>query len=68
LLAGLNALNNLLAERFRFDALDKIARDLKIDIRFEEREADLAQGLARVGLGNLPQASQVAESVLELAA
>ena len=68
LLTGLNALNDLLPKRFGFDPLDEIARDLKIDIRFEEGHAHLAQGLGGVGLGNLAQPAQVLKGALELAA
>ena len=43
LLAGLDALDNLRANRFAFDTLDEIPRDLEIDVGFEQRQAHLAQ-------------------------
>ena len=53
---------------FGFDALDEIARDLEIHVGFEQRHAHFAEGVADVVFGNLAEAAQVAERVLELAA
>ena len=50
------------------DPLDEIARHLEIHVGFQQRQAHLAQGIADVGLGNLAEAAQVPERVLELAA
>ena len=68
LLAGLDALDDFRAEGFGFDALDEVAGDLEIHVGLQQRHADLAQGIGDVGLGNFPEAAQVAEGVLELAA
>jgi hypothetical protein len=68
LLAGLHALNNFLAERFDCDALDEIAGNLEIYIRFEQRKTDFAQCVAGVFLGNFSESTQIFESILELAA
>ena len=68
LLAGLDAGDDLRAERFGFDALDEIAGDLEIHVGLQQRHADLAQGIGDVGLGNFAEAAQIAEGVLEFAA
>jgi hypothetical protein len=68
LLAGLDAGDDFGAERFGFDALDEVARDLEIHIGFQQSHPHLAQGVADVGLGNFPEAAQVLEGVLELGA
>ena len=67
LLAGLDALDDLLAEGFVLDAFDEIAGDLEIHIGFEQRQAHFAQRVADVGLGDFSEPAQVAECVLELA-
>ena len=68
LLAGLDALDDFRADGLGFDALDEIAGDLEIHVGLQQRHADFAQGIADVGLGNFPEAAQIAEGVLELAA
>src|SRR5262249_43880248 len=68
LLAWLNALNDLLADRLLLDALDEITGDLEMDVGIQQRHPHLAQGLCDVGLGNLAESAQVSENVLELAA
>ncbi len=68
LLAGMDALDDFLAEGLGLDAVDEIAGDLEIDVGFEQRHADFAQGIGDVGLGNFAEAAQVFEGVLELAA
>ena len=68
LLARLNALDDLLAEGLGLDALDEIARDLEIHVGFQQGQPHFPQGFARVGLGDLAEAAQVPESVLQLAA
>ncbi len=68
LLAGLDAGDDFGAERLGFDALDEIARDLEIHVGVEQGHAHFAQGIADVALGNLAEAAQVAEGVLELGA
>jgi ABC-type uncharacterized transport system permease subunit len=50
-LAGRQAANHFLAKGFFFDAGDEIAHHRQGDIGFQERHADLAQHLGRVGFG-----------------
>ena len=68
LLAGLDALDNFLAERFNLHPLDKIAGHLEIDVGFQKRLAHFAQRVARVFLGDFPQSAEVPERILQLAA
>src|SRR5208282_2866216 len=68
LLPRLNALDDLLAEGLGLDALDEIPRNLEVHVGFEQGLPHFAQGFACDGLGDLAQATQVPESVLELAA
>src|SRR5581483_3614630 len=68
LLAGLDALDDFLAESLGFDAFDEIAGDLEIDIGLQQGEPDLAQGISDIGLGNFAEAAQVLEGILEFAA
>jgi hypothetical protein len=68
LLTGLDALNDFLPQSLGFDLFDKIAGNLELDISFEQSHADLAQGVADVGLGDFAQAAQVAEGGLQFAA
>ena len=68
LLAGLDASDDFRAKGFGFDALDEIAGDLEIHVGFQQRHADFAERITRVGLGNLAEAAQIAEGVLEFAA
>ena len=58
LLAGLDALDDFRADGLGFDALDEIAGDLEIHVGFQQRHADLAQGIGDVGLGNFPEPAQ----------
>ena len=67
LLAGMDALDDFLAEGLGFDAVDEIAGDLEIDIGFEKSHTDLAEGVRDIGLGDFTEAAQVLEGVLELA-
>ena len=68
LLAGMDGLDDFLAGRLGLDAVDEIAGDLEIDVGFEERHTDFAEGIGDVGLGDFAEAAQVFEGVLELAA
>src|ERR1043166_7799055 len=68
LLTRLNALDDLLPERFGFYPLDEITDHLKIDIGIQQGQPDFTQGIADVGLRNLAQAAQVSERILQLAA
>jgi hypothetical protein len=65
LLAGLDALDDFLAQRLGFDLLNEIAGDLEIDVRVQQGHTDLAQGVADVAFGDFAQAAQVAEGILE---
>ena len=67
LLSRLDALDDLLAERLGLDPFDEVAGHLEIHIGLEQREPDLPQRVADVGLGNLAQSAQVAEGVLQFA-
>ena len=67
LLTGLNALDDFDPDGLGLDALDEIASDLEIHVGIEQRQPDLAQGVADVGLGNLAQPAQIAKDLLELA-
>jgi len=64
LLPRLNAQQHFLAERLFPHLLDEVAGDLEIDVGFEQRHADFAQGIGDVALGDLAEAAQVAEGVL----
>ena len=67
LLAGLNALDDFLAEGFGFNAIDEIAGNLEIDIGFQQSQTDFTERITDVGLGDFAETSQVAEAVLQLA-
>src|SRR5262249_54506827 len=66
LLAGGQALEDLLAERFLADARDEIPDDGEVDVGFEQREADLAHRARDRLLVELPLLPEVAEGALEL--
>src|SRR6185369_10737125 len=66
LLAGLDALDDFLAERLLAHAIDEVAGDLEIDVCLEQRHAHLAQGIAHVGLGDFAEAAKVLENFLQL--
>ncbi len=68
LLAGLDALNDFLAQGLGFDALDEIAGHLEIHVGFQQRHAHFAQGFPDVFLGDFSEAAQVPERILEFAA
>ena len=68
LLPGLNTHQDVFAERLGLDPFDEIAGHLEIDIGLQQGHAHFAQGLAHVVLGNLAEAAQVLERLLELAA
>ena len=48
--------------------VEELLHDLEVDVGLEEGEADLAQRLVDVGLGEGPLAAEGAEDVLELPA
>ncbi len=68
LLAGRNAAQHFLAQRFFFYARDKILRDLEIDVGFEQREPDLSQRIVDVCFADRAMAAQIFEDVLKLVA
>src|SRR4051812_12498379 len=68
LLAGLNALDDFLPERFGFDPFDEIPHDLEVYVRVQQRETYLAQGIAHILFGNLAKPAQVPKCILEFAA
>ena len=51
-LLGRQRAQDFLAERLFLDVLDEVANHLDVDVGFEQREPDLAQGLIDVGFGN----------------
>ncbi len=53
LLAGGDAAEHLLAQRLFLDAGDEVLRDGEIDVRLEQRHADLAQGVGDIRLADL---------------
>ena len=61
LLAGRDALQDLLARALGLNALRKLPGDLEMDVRSEERGAHLGQGRSHVLLGKLADAAQVAQ-------
>ena len=66
LLAGRQALQDLLAERLLADPCDEVAHDGEVDVGLEQREADLAHRARDRLLVELPLLPQVAESALKL--
>lgn len=68
LLAGMDALDDFLAESFRLDLLDEIPGDLEINIRIKKGRADIAQRIGDVGLRDFPKAAEIAEGILQLLA
>jgi len=50
LLAWADGLEHLFADGLGTDGLDEVACDLEIDVGFEEGEADVAEGVADIGL------------------
>ena len=66
LLAGSQALQDVLAERALLDRVREVARDLEIDVRLEQREADLTHRLRDRLLVEAPAATEPAEGGLQL--
>ena len=65
LLAGLEALQHVLAERALADRGDELLDDLEVDVGLEQREADLARRARDGLLVEAGAAAEVAEGVLE---
>ena len=61
LLRGRQAFEDLGVRRLFGDGLDEILRDLEVDVRLEQRHADLTHSLLDVGLGQTALAAQVLE-------
>ena len=66
LLAGVEALQDVLAGRALPHLGDEVLDDLEVDVRLEQREPDLAHRLRDRLLVEAALAAQVAEGVLEL--
>ena len=63
---GREALRDLRAERVLPHAGDELLYDLVVDVRFEQGEAHLAQGLVEVLLGDGAAAAEASEDALQL--
>ena len=68
LLSGLDAGDDLLAERFFLHAGDELLGDLEIDVRIEQGHAHFAQRLGDVRFADLAESPQVPEGFLEFIA
>ena len=67
-LAGVDALEHVLADGALLDTRHEVLDDLVVDVRLEQREADLAHGGVDVGLGDPAVAGQLAEDVAQAVA
>ena len=65
LLSGREALQDVLAERALAHLRDEALDDLEVDVRFEQREPDLAHGARDRFLVERPAAAKVAEGALQ---
>ena len=65
LLAGVEALEDVLAERDCLDACDELLDDLEVDVGLEQGEADLAHRLVDGVLVQPPGAAEIAQGRLE---
>jgi hypothetical protein len=68
LLARLDRLDDLIAEGLSLDPFNEIAGHTELDIGVQQGEADVAQGITHVRLGDFSEPAEIAEDVLELAA
>ena len=66
LLAGVEALQDVLAARALLDLRDEVLDDLEVDVGLEQREADLAHRLRDLLVVEPTLAAEVAEGVLKL--
>src|SRR4029077_20968944 len=66
LLTGRNAAQYFFAKCFRFDAPDKFFRDLKIDISFEQCEANLSQRSVDIFFADFSVTAEILEDPLQL--
>jgi len=65
LLPWRNRTQDLLTERLAFYSADEIFRDLKMDVGFQQGQANLSQSVVNVCLRNGPMTPEVFEYVLE---
>src|SRR5262249_42248893 len=68
LLSGRDAADNRFTQRLLLHAGDKFSGDLKIDIRFEQRQAHLAQSSVDIRLADNPMPTEIFENLLKLVA
>src|SRR5262245_25294472 len=64
LLAGSQALHDLLTESLRLDGIGKLLHNLKVDIRFEQRHPDFFQCLVKVLFGKPALATEILKNAL----
>ena len=67
-LAGLDRLEDVLAHRGFLDAGDQLLRHAELHVRLEQRDADLAEGVGDVFIGNFADTTEVAEGLVEVVA
>ncbi len=65
LLAGVEALEDVVAERLGLHPRDEVLDDLEVDVGLEEREADLTHSLVDGVLVQPLRAAEVAKRCLE---
>jgi hypothetical protein len=58
LLLGSQALENLLAERFRLDGIEKGFDDFHMDVGFQESQADIPESVVDIFLADFSLAAQ----------
>ncbi len=68
LLGGIERGGDFGAEGLGADVVDDLAGDIEVDVGFEERGADLAEGVVDVFVGEGALAAEVFEGALELVA
>src|SRR6266542_3828152 len=68
LLSGCNTANNWFTQRFFLNTRNEFPGDLKIDIRFEQRQAHLAQRCVDIRLADYAMPSELFENFLKLVA
>src|SRR5438067_11946293 len=68
LLPWRNTANNCFTQRFLPDASNEFSCDLKIDIRFEQRQAHLTQSSVDIRFADNPMPTELFENFLKLVA
>ena len=66
LLAGCNALEDLLTHRAFLDLGDELLRHREVNIRIEQRQSHLTQGVGDIRLGEPSVTTKVLEGLLKL--